>query len=415
MSVKKVIRTATIALSLDVLLKGQLEFLSKHYEVIAVSGGDNYLENVREREKIKVKTVEIQRNIAPLKDIQSLLLLYQLFKKEKPYIVHSITPKAGLLSMLAAKFAGVPVRIHTFTGLIFPAKTGIMQKVLINMDRLLCWSATLIIPEGQGVKNDLINYKITSKPLKILANGNVNGIDTAYFDKMLFSEAANQSLRQQLKIAPDDFVFIFVGRLVGDKGVNELITAFKNITSTALSDHPSTGLSDPALTACSVPASTTFSDRLNLNLKLLLVGPYEQELDALNSDTLQEIDQNPNIISVGFQPDVRPYFALADALVFPSYREGFPNVVLQAGAMELPAVVSDINGCNEIIKEGENGLIIPSKDAEALKEAMLKLITNAELYHHLKQNARPRIVQNYEQAVVWQAILEEYRKAEHHV
>ncbi len=139
-----------------------------------------------------------------------------------------------------------------------------------------------------------------------------------------------------------------------------------------------------------------------------MVGPLETELDPLKSETLKEIETNPNIISVGFQKDVRPYFAIANALVFPSYREGFPNVVMQAGAMELPSIVSDINGCNEIIVEGENGIIIPVKNSDAVLQAMQCLIEDNDYYSKLKGNARPMIQSRYEQSVVWNALLEEY-------
>lgn len=379
----KIIRTSTVALSLDYLLKGQLRFLNTTYEIVAVSGHDCHLENVEKREGVRTVSVPMERAISPVKDLVSLWQLYRLFKKEKPDVVHSITPKAGLLSMLAAKVAGVPVRMHTFTGLIFPSKTGVLQTILIAMDRLLCWAATTIIPEGQGVKNDLLNYQITSKPLQVLANGNVNGIDTVYFSTTHFSDQNNQSLKDQLNILPEDFVFIFVGRLVGDKGLNELIGAFKSLA---------------------LP-----------KVKLLLVGPFETELDALKEESLQEIDQNPNIIIVGFQPDVRPYFAIANALAFPSYREGFPNVVLQAGAMGLPSIVTNINGCNEIIQNHQNGLIIPVKDTNALEKAIRQLVEDEILYQSLQHEARPKIVNNYEQQVVWTAILAEYKKQTEHV
>jgi glycosyltransferase involved in cell wall biosynthesis len=173
-------------------------------------------------------------------------------------------------------------------------------------------------------------------------------------------------------------VFIFVGRLVGDKGINELITAFKQLKIT--------------------------------NVKLLLVGPLESELDPLLSETLQEIEQNPLIISIGFQKDVRPYFAISNCLVFPSYREGFPNVVMQAGAMELPSIVSNINGCNEIIKEAQNGLIIPPKNSIALHQAMRKIQEDKALYQTLQNNSRKMIVERYEQEKIWKAILEEYEQ-----
>jgi glycosyltransferase involved in cell wall biosynthesis len=370
-------------MSLDYLLKGQLAFLNETYEVIAVSGADSHLENVASREGVRTVNVSMQRAIRPLHDLVSLWQLYRYFKKEKPQIVHSITPKAGLLSMVAAKYAGVPIRIHTFTGLIFPSKKGIIQQVIILMDKILCWHATAVYPEGNGVKKDLIAYKITSKPLAVLANGNVNGIDTTYFSREVIPNEEKESLRTALEIQPTDFVFVFVGRLVGDKGINELVEAF-----------------------------VKFETANNRGAKLLLVGPYERELDALQAKTLHEIEINCNIISVGFQQDVRPYFAIANALVFPSYREGFPNVVMQAGAMDLPSIVSNINGCNEIIIENHNGIIIPVKNTMAIFEAMKKMIEDVNFYNDLKQNARKRIVENYEQQVVWNAILEEYKKLE---
>ncbi|WP_438965812.1 glycosyltransferase family 4 protein [Flavobacterium sp.] len=382
---KKIIRTSTIALSLNVLLKGQLSFLNNHYNVVAVSGNDEDLKEVEKREQVHVHAIEMQRQISPLKDLISLIKLYLYFKKEQPQIVHSITPKAGLLSMIAAKYAGVPVRMHTFTGLIFPSKRGLLQRILIFMDKILCCHATNIYPEGQGVKNDLLSYKITTKPLKIIANGNVNGIDVDYFNVNQVSMEQQNQLKNELGILTDDFVFIFVGRLVGDKGINELIEAFKQV-------------------------SKQFSTS-----KLLLVGLFEEKLDPLHSETLNEISQNKNIISVGFQKDVRFYFSIANALVFPSYREGFPNVVMQAGAMSLPSIVTNINGCNEIIIENYNGLVIPVKNTIAIFDAMRKMVEDVDFYNDLKQNSRKRIVDNYEQNVVWKAILDEYKSLEKYV
>lgn len=372
----KVIRTSTIPLSLNILLKGQLKFLSQFFNIIGISTEGNDLLEVEKREGIRTIAVDMERGISPFKDLISLFKLYNEFKKEKPIIVHSITPKAGLLTMLAGKMAGVPIRMHTFTGLIFPTHTGFTQKLLIKMDQLLCWAATNIYPEGNGVKQDLVKYKITNKPLKVLANGNVNGLDLENFSKNNISEETQAQLKKELNIQPEDFVFIFVGRLVGDKGINELVGSFSKLKTQ--------------------------------NSKLLLVGPLETELDPLEEKTLKEIKSNQNIISVGFQKDVRPYLAIANALVFPSYREGFPNVVMQAGAMELPSIVSDINGCNEIIVEGENGTIIPVKNTEAITVTMQKLMEDKNYYLSLKNNARPMIQARYEQSVVWNALLDEY-------
>ena len=372
----KVIRTSTIPISLNKLLKGQLKFLSKEFEVIGLSSSGTDLDEVKNRERVKTITVEMQRGMSPFKDIVSLVKLYLVFKKEKPQIVHSITPKAGLLCMLAAKFAGVPIRMHMFTGLLFPTMKGFSQKFFIKMDQLLCWAATNIYPEGNGVKQDLINYNITSKPLKVLANGNVNGIDLDFFSPKQISEDQKYQLRNELNFDPQDFVFVFVGRLVGDKGINELVDAFKSFD--------------------------------NSNVKLLLVGPLELKQDPIKEATIKEITNNKNIISVGSKSDVRPYLAISDVLVFPSYREGFPNVVLQAGAMELPCIVTNISGCNEIIEEGKNGIIIPPKNKLAIANAMNFVIENKDKKEFFRKNARSMIESRYNQKLVWNAILKEY-------
>ena len=377
MAANKIIRTATVAMSLNILLKGQLRYLNQFFDVLAVSGYDADLETVKNREGVSIVSVTMKRSIAPFQDLISLYRLYKLFKKERPIIVHSITPKAGLLSMVAAKYANVPVRIHTFTGLVFPAKKGLFQKLLILMDKVLCWHATHIIPEGAGVKQDLLDYKITKKPLEVIANGNVNGIDTTFFNSNTISEQQQQNLRNELGIDSSDFVFVFIGRLVADKGINELVRAFLSLK---------------------IP-----------NCKLLLVGPYETE-DPLQPETLKAIQQNDSILSVGFQHDVRPYLVISDCMVFPSYREGFPNVVMQAGAMGLPSIVTDINGSNEIIIEGFNGTIVPSKNVTALLRAMIRIKEDETWRNQLQSNARSSIISRYEQELVWEALLIKYKE-----
>lgn len=371
----KVVRTSTVPISLNILLKGQLKFLNQFFEIKAVSSRGNDLEEIRIREGVGVEVLEMERKISLFKDLASLINMYTYLRQEKPQIIHSITPKAGLISMLAGKMAGVPIRMHTFTGLIFPTKKGTMQKILIKMDQLLCWAATNIYPEGKGVKSDLEKYNITSKPLKIIANGNVSGIDLSHYNPDTIDEVLKVNLKKSLKISDSDFVFIFVGRLVGDKGINELVEAYVKIR--------------------------------DQNTKLLLVGPYEND-DPLKKETLKKIQEYEDIISTGFQKDVRPYFSISNVLVFPSYREGFPNVVIQAGAMDLPSIVSDINGCNEIILHGKNGIVIPSKNIEKLAEAMKEVKKNTKQYTEMKRNARNIISSRYEQSIIWNATLYEY-------
>ena len=374
----KIIRTSTIPNSINTFCKGLLKELQEidGYEVVVVSSPGDALEEVSVREGVKTYAVPMERRIVPFKDLISLWGLIRVFRKEKPDMVHSITPKAGLLSMMAAWVCRVPVRIHTFTGLVFPTSTGLKQKLLILTDRLTCACATHIVPEGEGVKQDLKSYGITKKPLRVLGYGNIKGIDLDRFnpqDKNIELEAKN--IRKE-----GVFTFIFIGRLVGDKGINELAEAFKRFNK----EFP--------------------------NTRLLLVGSKEPDLDPLKPHTLVEIEENKAIEAVGLKKDVRPWLLASDALVFPSYREGFPNVVIEAGAMGLPSIVTDINGSREIIIDGENGVIIPSKDADALYKAMKDFVENPAIVKKYTQNARSLIASRFDQRYVRQCLKDFYKE-----
>lgn len=369
---KKIIRISTVPISLTVLLKGQLKMLSRDYDIIGVSSPGYELKILAEQEGIRIVALPMERKISLIKDLVSLIRLVILFFKEKPDMVHSITPKAGLLAMLAAWMVRVPVRMHTFTGLVFPTATGNMQRLLILIDRLICFCATHINPEGEGVKRDLQRFKITSKPLEILANGNVNGIDLDYYSRS--SEVMKQALTLRKR---NCFTFCFIGRIVKDKGINELIHAFLHL----------------------------YQD--NDKISLLLVGVLEKQ-DPVLPEVEWQILHHPGIRFVGWQDDVRPFLAISDVLAFPSYREGFPNVVLQAGALNLPSIVSDINGCNEIIIPYENGLIIPAQDENALYSAMACLLSHIDEVKIMANNARPLVAIRYEQGIVWKALREKY-------
>ncbi|SRX54895.1 glycosyltransferase family 4 protein [Aequorivita sp. CIP111184] len=377
----RLIRITTVPMSLEKLLEGQLEFMQDYFQVIAISADLESLEVLGKNNGYETYHVEMTRQITPISDIKSLYKLYKYFKKEKPTIVHTHTPKAGIVGMMAAWLARIPNRLHTVAGLPLMEATGKKRKLLDFVEKLTYRFATKVYPNSKGLY-DFIVAENLAKPekLKIIGQGSSNGINTQYFDPSIFTAKRN-TFRQELNIPADSFVFVFVGRLVGDKGINELVQAFSKLNS---------------------------EFRIQ-DSKLLLVGPFEGELDPLKRETITAIENNPNIISVGYQNDVRPYFAAADALVFPSYREGFPNVAMQAGAMGLPSIVSDINGCNEIIIPNVNGLIIPPKNTEALAEAMQLLINDIELYNRLKSNARIQITSRYERQQVWDALLAEYQ------
>jgi len=376
-----VYRITTVPVSLKVLLKGQLKFLKNNgLNVVGISSPGDELLAVEKDENVNTIGIHMTRNITLISDLYALVRLFLLFRRTKPSIVHTHTPKAGTLGMIAAWLARVPVRLHTVAGLPLLEAKGLNRRLLTFVEKITYRCANYIYPNSYVLNNFIIQQGYTHKnKLYVLANGSSNGIDTTHFSRKNVSEDQIKHLQKTFKINKDDFVFIFVGRLVGDKGINELISAFKSIN-------------------------------VDSGVKLILVGPFETELDPLLPQTIAEVKSNPNIISVGFQEDVRPYFAISDCLVFPSYREGFPNVVMQAGAMELPAIVTDINGCNEIIEEGKNGLIIPPKNVDALRVAMEKIVIDQTLYSQLKEHARPMITSRYEQQVVWNAILEEYNR-----
>lgn len=379
---KKIVRITTIPASMKSLLKGQLRFINQFYEVIGISGDGEALHDVRKNEGIRTVVVEMTRTVSPIKDLIALFKLYKILKKEQPHIVHTHTPKAGIIGMLAAKLAGVPHRFHTVAGLPLLVVNGPKRWLLNFIEKLTYSCATKVFPNSFGLQEIIIeNGFTTQKKLKVIGKGSSNGIDTDYFNPELFREKELNELKKQLGVNKNHFVFIFIGRLVTDKGINELVKAF-NILS-----------------------------KVN-DIKLILVGWPEKDLDPLLDETETILNQNRNIIQVGYQDDVRPYLAIANVLVFPSYREGFPNVVMQTGAMKLPSIVTDINGCNEIIKEGENGLIIPVRNVQAIIDSMSYFLKNPSKLEEMGSKSREIIVKNYQHTYIWNELLKEYQKTE---
>lgn len=345
----------------------------ERYELVLVSSSGKELDELHERYGIKTVGVPMERRMSPLKDVLSLWRLIRVFRRERPYMVHSMTPKAGLLCMLAAWIARVPRRVHTFTGLVWPTASGLSRRILMATDWLTCACATHVIPEGKGVMDDLQRH-ITRKPMRVLGYGNVRGVDMDYWRSENADAVQVRRLRKE-----GIFTFVFVGRIVRDKGMNELVEAFWRIHDT----H---------------------------NVRLLLVGRFEDELDPISDETRRIIDKSDDIVYVGPQygKDLLAYYAAADCFVFPSYREGFPNTVLEAGAMGLPSIVTDINGSREIIENGVNGIVIPSKDTAALVAAMERMVTDEPMRRQMVENARPMIASRFEQGFVRKCMLEFY-------
>lgn len=375
---KKIIRSTTIPASLNTFCNGVLRELSEKYEVIGISSPGKELQMVAEREGVRVIEVPMERHISLWNDLKSLLKLIRVFRVEKPDMVHSMTPKAGMLCMLAASLAQVPVRIHTFTGLVWPTETGFKRKLLMLTDKITCFCATHIIPEGEGVKNDLLSNGITKKPLLVLGYGNVRGVDMNYYSRRPEVEELAVKLRDD-KI----FTFVFVGRIVRDKGINELCRAFHRLHE----HYPQT--------------------------RCWLVGPFEDNLGPISKESRVLIERSDSgIVAVGpkLGDELLAFYAAADCFVFPSYREGFPNTVLEASALGLPSIVTDINGSREIIKEGVNGMIIPVKNEEALLKVMVKMVEDKDGRERMALNARKMIEDRYEQKFVRGCLYQYYEE-----
>lgn len=371
----KIIRAVTASQSIGFFEPMVKDLQERGYEIVSVSSPCESLIRLREK-GVKVIEVPMERHISMFRDLKSLMRMISVFRKEKPFMVHSMTPKAGMLCMLAAWITRVPCRVHTFTGLVWPTSTGLKRRILMATDWLTCACATHIIPEGRGVMNDLQSH-ITKKPMKVLGYGNVRGVDMEKFSRRTEVEDMAKGIKTE-----GIFTFIFVGRIVGDKGINELVSAFAEL------------------------------HKKYEKTRLLLVGRFEKELDPLKAETLNVIDKHISIELLGpkYGDELLAYYAASDCFVFPSYREGFPNTVMEAGAMGLPSIVTDINGSREIIIDGKNGVIIPSKDVEALYHAMEEIITNSDKTKEYADNAREMIASRFERGFVCKCLYDFYEE-----
>lgn len=367
-------RVATIDQSLIVHLRGQMEFLDQYFNVEGIACHTEAMQEAREKHTIKINHKAFKREISPFSDLISLIDLSIFFYRRKPLIVHSLTPKAGLIAMLSAWLVGVPIRMHTFTGLIFPHKRGAMRILLQIMDSIICRCATSVYPEGNAVLKELINARVTKKPLKILGNGNINGVDLKYFSSNLPTEDNLISASKQCGFHN----FLFVGRLVKDKGIEELIDSF------------------------------LICLKANPRIRLFLCGDFDQNLNPIDELTRDLIHSKNEIVLLGWKDDIRPYLKSADCMVFPSHREGFPNVVLQAGAMKLPIIATNIDGTNEIIIDGYNGILVAKGSNQDLINAMLWSLANPEKMKDLSEKLFKDVNEKWPCQLIWEATLDEY-------
>lgn len=372
----KIIRITTVPVSMNIILKGQLAYMNQFYEVVGVTGRDEkHFYEIAQREGIRMIPIELSRVISPFKDLKSLFQMYFMMLREKPDIVHTHTPKAGLIGLLAAKLAGVPVRLHTVGGIPWMEVFGFKRNMLKQIEKITYGLAHRVYPNSKGLIQFIHEQKICpSEKVKLLANGGSNGINTDYF---VPQPELKQTLRLKQGINDNEIVLGFVGRIAREKGINEWLTAFEEV-------------------------------RKQFKVKILLIGLFEKTYGGLTSEVEEKIQNDPDILFLGRFDDVRPYYNMMDIFVFPSYREGFPNAVLEACAMGLPVIATDINGCNEIIQNGVNGILIEPKSSEAIYKALLNLLENKESRLKLGEQARTEVVKKFRRENIWRALKDEY-------
>jgi glycosyltransferase involved in cell wall biosynthesis len=379
----KLIRITTVPISLNLLLTNQPRAASDAgFDVVLIAADGPEWPEIIARENCPYFICPMTRTISPLKDLVSLWKLFVFFLKEKPQIVHSHTPKAGLLSMIAGKIARVPVRIHTLAGLPLETATENKKKLLKFIEKITLFCSTETWPNSLSLLNFYKENVKNSPKLKLIGAGSSNGIDLSKFQKNKLDPEILAEIKNKIGFKSDTTYFLAVGRIVRDKGIPELIEAFCEL-------------------------KLKFS-----NIRLILVGSYEniRSEEILPENILKKIDDEPDIIPVGWSDKVEYYMALCNFLVFPSHREGFPNVLLQAGAMKLPVICSQINGNIDIVTDHETGLLHKPKDKNHLVEQLVFSLNHPEKMAKMAENLYLKVNEKFERNAFHKLIFAEYRR-----
>jgi len=372
-------------MALRYLLPGQMKFMQQNgFDVLMISADGPELPDVIQNELCRHIVVPMTRKITPLQDLRCLIQLFKIFKQEKPAIVHTHTPKAGLLGMLAAKLAGVKVRIHTVAGMPLMVEKGAKLRLLKFIEKLTYSAATNVWPNSNSLYNYITAHQFTSaKKLTIIGKGSTNGININRFSAAVLNENIITEVKNSIHFSEQDTYLLCIGRLVADKGIVELV----NVFTTLQKKHPA--------------------------LKLILVGDYEEELDPLPQAIMQQIESNKSIIHIKWTQQVEYFMHVASYFVFPSHREGFPNVLLQAGAMQLPIICSRIAGNVDIVTDKQTGLIFETASEQQMEAQIEYALLNNATMQTMATTLMEIIKKDYQRENIWQNILSAYKSLLH--
>jgi glycosyltransferase involved in cell wall biosynthesis len=371
-----VVHVTTVPISLRVHLSGQGRYMrTRGFEVHAITSPGPEADEFSRREGVEVGAVPMRRAITPAADLVALWKLWRALRRLHPDIVHSHTPKGGLLGMMAATVSGAPVRIYHLRGLPFITASGLRRQVLRASERVSCLLAHRVLAVSESMRSIAVEEGLCPpEKIKVLVGGSGNGVDAEGRFRPR-SEATRLAARRERDLPSDARVIGFVGRLGPEKGSAELLAAWK-----ALRER------EP-------------------RLHLLLVGPDE----GLTRAQREALRRDPRVRLTGHVSDVASIYPAMDVVALPTYREGFPNVALEAAAMALPIVASDVPGCRDAVVHGETGTLVPSRDALALERALDRYLDDPALRARHGAAARQRVLANFRREVIWEAIALEYR------
>jgi len=368
----------THAMSAHTLLRGQLGQMREYgFDVCLISGSADGLEQVAAHEGIRTFHLEMKRKISPVADLWALLRLVMLLRRLRPEIVNAGTTKAGLLGMLAAFIARVPRRIYLLRGLRLETTQGIKRVILWFTEWISSFCAHSVVCVSHSLRDRFVAAGLDShRKTLVLCDGSSNGIDAARFNDTV-DNADLSELRDRVGLLTEAPVIGFVGRLARDKGIAELCEAYKRL----LQVYP--------------------------QLQMLLVGDFDSG-DRIPKNVERELRRHPGVFVTGYLPDPAPYYGLMDVLVFPSHREGFPNVPMEAAAAGLPVVGFEATGTVDAVRHGETGKLVPLHDVGGLVSAISDYLNDEQLRSQHGKAARLRILRLFRQDRIWQALRQAY-------
>jgi glycosyltransferase involved in cell wall biosynthesis len=378
----KLVRITTVALSLKYLLPGQMKYMHEHgFDVTMMSAPGVEIPDVIALEGCPFHAIPLTRTISPVADVKCIWHLYKWLKKEQPHVIHSETPKAGLIAMISGMLAGVPVRIHTIAGLPLMVEKGFKYWLLVWVERITNACATNVWPNSFSLQQIMLQKKLAPPgKMQVLAYGSSNGTNTSRYSAASIKPGTLAEIKTKINYDDRLFYNICVARLVKDKGICELVEAFSNVY------------------------------KRDNQQRLLLVGPYEKHLDPLPELTIHLIDTHPGIIRVPITDAVEYFLYIAQIFIFPSYREGFPNVVMEAGSMGIPVVCSKIEGNVDMVDHGVTGLLFESQNTADLLDKWTYAIDNPEFMKGLGEALQQKIRKYFDRTVIWHAMHEAYHQ-----